>query len=132
MPYKPGRQCPGRGLYLNKCPNLIKGKEAYCSVCNEYAKKELKQSNRQYDKGRDQTRERHFIHSVEWRKIRLMKLAKDPLCEICLQSGREIPAVLVHHVDGNEFNNDSDGSNHESLCNNCHEEIHKYERWDKK
>ena len=36
-----------------------------------------------------------------------------------------VPAVLVHHIDRDEFNNDP--SNHESLCNPCHETEH--ERW---
>lgn len=130
MPYKPSRQCPGRGPHLNRCPNVIKDKGSYCHICSEYARKALKQHNRGYDKDRDATPERHFIHSVQWRKIRLMKLIKDPLCEECLKSEKETRAVLVHHIDGNELNNRHD--NHSSVCTNCHEFLHKHERWGKK
>lgn len=127
MPYKPNRQCTGHGPCLNKCPNLIKNKEPYCPACMGYLREELKL----YDNKRDQTRERRFIHSMQWRKIRDVKLNRDPLCEECLELGREIPAILVHHIDGDEFNNDPEGKNHRSLCNNCHEAIHKKERWKK-
>ncbi len=132
MPYAPNRQCPGRGPHLYKCPNSIKGNERYCSVCIEYLNKDAKRNNKRYDEVRDQSQERQFIHSTEWRKIRLRKLAKDPLCEICLKSGRDTPAVIVHHVDGDELNNNPDGSNHLSTCNYHHEELHKDERWGKK
>jgi hypothetical protein len=38
-----------------------------------------------------------------------------------------MPAVLVHHRDHDQRNNDS--ANHESLCNPCHEAEHKRERF---
>ena len=66
MPYKPSRQCPGRGPYIRKCPNVISGKELYCDVCNEYLKQEIKLHNKQYDEVRDQKRERKFIHSKRY------------------------------------------------------------------
>jgi len=122
MPRKPRRPCPGRGPYTHTCPNLIRGNESYCSVCAEYAKKDLRKRNRAYDQKRDLTAERKFIHSPQWRKIRRRKLAQDPLCEKCLLLPRETMAVLVHHIDENELNNDP--SNLESMCFDCHEAIH--------
>lgn len=129
MPIKPGRTCPGRGLYIRSCPNVVIGNNRYCSVCSKYAEKEQRQSAQQYDQARDQSRDRRFIHSVQWRKIRLRKLAHDPLCEVCLDGGKEVRAVLVHHIDGDELNNNV--GNHQSLCNDCHEKVHKKERWKK-
>jgi hypothetical protein len=41
--------------------------------------------------------------------------------------GEVVPAVLVHHIDGDELNNLEE--NHQSLCNACHEEIEKKGRW---
>jgi 5-methylcytosine-specific restriction protein A len=119
MPYSPRRQCPGRGLYTNKCSNLIKGKERYCLVCSEYIKKEV----RKYDKGRDQTQERKFLHSPQWRKIRKRKLAQDPLCEKCSELGKDTMAVLVHHVNKNQMDNSPE--NHSSVCQSCHLILHK-------
>jgi 5-methylcytosine-specific restriction protein A len=57
-------------------------------------------------------------------------MTKDPLCEECLKAGKETPAVLVHHIDSDELNNRHD--NHSSVCTDCHEAIHKSERWGKK
>lgn len=58
----------------------------------------------------------------EWRKIRARKLQENPLCERCLKQGRTEVATVVHHRDGNEWNNDPD--NLESLCRQCHELHH--------
>jgi len=130
MPHKPSRPCPGRGIHYHRCKNLIRGSERYCPVCAEIADKEQKAHNKRYDEERDQTAERQFIHSNEWRKIRLIKLAKDPLCEMCLEGGRETRATMVHHIDGNELHNND--NNHLSLCNQCHEVLEKHKRWGKK
>jgi len=119
MPYKPARQCPGLGPNTSRCPNLIKGKERYCPTCSEYSKKAV----RRYDKARDQTPERKFIHSPLWRKIRKRKLAQDPLCEMCLKAGEETMADRVHHIDGNELHNNMD--NLLSVCNDHHLILHK-------
>ncbi len=119
MPMKPARPCPGRGKRRGSCPNLIRGNEICCSDCMPYIKKAI----REYDKTRDETPGRQFLHSTMWRRIRDAKLSRDPLCERCLPKIES--AVLVHHVDSNELNNNP--GNHESLCNACHEAEHK--RW---
>jgi 5-methylcytosine-specific restriction protein A len=97
--------------------------ERYCQDCLPIAKQE----EAKYNQERDQTEERHFIHSTQWRAISNAKLARDPLCEQCLARGNDVAAVLVHHRDGNELNNLNE--NHESLCQFHHEEIHGPERW---
>jgi 5-methylcytosine-specific restriction endonuclease McrA len=79
------------------------------------------------DVERNQSAERQFLHSMTWRKIRLMKLQRDPLCERHLAQGQAVAAYLVHHVDENELN--IDDNNLQSLCNNCHEEMHKAGRF---
>ena len=127
MPFKPARPCQGRGPRRGRCPNLIRGDETCCPECKPYEIQTQKRQTRQYDKARDQTPGRKFIHSTTWRKIRESKLNRDPLCERCEKQGLTVPAVLVHHVDGDELNNDP--SNHMSCCNSCHEIIHKGERW---
>lgn len=81
-----------------------------------------------YDKNRDRSPERQFIHSTRWRKIREMKLTHNPLCEICLESNIERIAIIVHHRDGDELNNSMD--NYQSVCSACHNRLHgiKHER----
>lgn len=127
MPYKPRRQCPGRGSHRGNCSNTVASSESYCATCAEYAMREHRRNSRQYDRDRDQCVQRQFLHSTTWRKMRAMKLAKDPLCEICLLHNRDTIAVLVHHIDCNELNNNN--NNHLSLCNECHEKLHKKNRW---
>ena len=123
MANKPSRPCPGYGPRRGSCPNLVKGKERYCPDCLPYAQAETKE----YDKKRDETPERQFLHSTTWRRIRDYKLSKNPLCERCEKQELTVPAVLVHHKDGNELHNHP--VNLESLCNDCHEKEHKKERW---
>ena len=60
-----------------------------------------------------------FYSSASWRAIRDAKMRRYPLCEACLYEGRTVKAVLVHHRDGNCFNNNA--SNLMSLCFSHHE-----------
>ena len=122
-PDKPARPCPGKGPRYRSCPNLIRGSETCCPECKPYEKA----ITRRYDKERDESPERKFLHSKTWRRIRNYKLSIDPLCERCDKQGLTVTAVLVHHKDGNQLHNHP--VNHESLCNTCHEETHKGERW---
>ena len=57
------------------------------------------------------------IDSRRWRKVRAIKLRQTPMCERCGE-----PALIVHHKDQDETNNETD--NLESLCNHCHEVEH--------
>ena len=123
MPERASRPCTGRGPRRGWCPNLRKANEPCCDECKPFEKK----AQRKYDKKRDESPERQFLHSTPWRAITKRKLAKDPLCERCLKNGHTEPAVLTHHIDHNELNNDPD--NHESLCKPCHLLEHKGERW---
>ena len=122
-PFKTGRPCPGYGPRRGSCPNLIRGNQTCCSECAPFEK----EKKRRYDKKRDESPGRQFLHSTTWRKIRAYKLSRQPLCERCLKQGQDIPATLVHHKDGNELHNHP--VNHESLCVSCHELIHKEGRW---
>ncbi len=112
-PFKPKKPCS-----YPACKNLTNG-----GPCPEHKRK----ANRRYDKERDKTSERRFLHSTRWRRIAKAKLDNDPLCERCCP--HDEPAILVHHKDGNPLNNPEDGSNHESLCMMHHEDEHKGERW---
>ncbi len=92
--------------------------------CEDHRKKE----RADYDWRRDRfSPERKVIHSNTWRKIRIIKLNSNPLCEECLKTNKETPATLVHHKDKNEFNNDYD--NLLSVCNRHHEILHHDERF---
>lgn len=126
MPQKPYRSCPGKGPRYRICPNLIRGSETCCPECKPYEKARV----RRYDQERDQSLGRKFLHSTAWRKIRGVKLARDPLCQMCEADGLTVEAVLVHHVNENQL--DSRDENLLSLCSYHHEIIHKARRFGKK
>ncbi|MGA2466332.1 MAG: HNH endonuclease [Thermodesulfobacteriota bacterium] len=46
---------------------------------------------------RDPTTQAFYL-SATWKRLRKMKLAKDPLCETCHLSGRVTAATMVHHT----------------------------------
>lgn len=39
-----------------------------------------------------------FYQSTVWRKLRLVKLEQQPLCEECLKRDRHTPAQIVDHI----------------------------------
>ncbi len=39
-----------------------------------------------------------FYRSAAWRKLRLVKLDQQPLCEECLKHDRHTPAQMVDHI----------------------------------
>jgi 5-methylcytosine-specific restriction protein A len=122
----PARQCPGKGPRFRSCPNTVRGAVRYCDQCQVY----VVAGKREHDQKRDESPDRKFIHSAAWKKEREHYLNLNPLCERCLVEGKELPATLVHHKDGNELNRDD--SNKEALCNPCHETYHGPNRFKRK
>lgn len=62
-----------------------------------------------------------FYQSTAWRKLRKVKLEKDPLCEECLKHNIHTPAkVIDHKVPINQGGAALDIANLQSLCDRCH------------
>lgn len=81
----------------------------------------------------ERRKERIRIYSSErWKRLRLVKLYNDPLCERCLKVGKTVPADDVHHVVSFMSVDDPVGrrrlaydyENLMSLCRACHNELH--------
>lgn len=113
-PFKPKHPCS----YLS-CGRLTSRR-----FCEEHER--IKQ--KEYDEQRLSSSERGY--DGLWHKVRNMKLNQYPLCEEHLKKSHDVPATLVHHIKpidqgGNRLSID----NLMSLCNDCHEEIHKGERF---
>ena len=68
-----------------RCPNLTT--ERYCSVHKTVASREYNQSNRPTDRK---------LYGRQWVAIRNRYIQKHPLCELCLEAGRYVPADEVH------------------------------------
>ena len=73
-----------------------------------------------------------FYKSKAWQNCREGYLrSKGGLCENCLQHGRVVPGVIVHHkIHLTPFNIDNpeitlDWNNLELVCRDCHALIHK-------
>lgn len=68
--------------------------------------------------------------SARWKKLRIMKLALNPLCERCQAKGISNSAYIIHHkeyITDKNYKDDNiffDINNLESLCQGCHNEEH--------
>ena len=97
------RICPVHGIWEKK------SSKDRCPKCK-------KMSTHIYDKSYRNKEADKFYHSREWRRVRGLKLSRDPLCVMC---GR--PAKIVDHI--KEI---SDGGcklcldNLQSMCVSCH------------
>lgn len=72
--------------------------------------------------------------TARWRRLRMLKLVANPLCERCLEESRVNIAEDVHHKVSFMSTNDPvrrkylayDFDNLQSLCKQCHQKIHNY------
>src|SRR5947207_7732079 len=93
-----------------------------------YSKTHAK-SSWNHGEGRETAASRGYGH--RWRVVRGLKLAKDPLCELCSTKGLVVVATCVDHVktmaerrrEAKGFVDAADVGLHElrSLCQPCHE-----------
>lgn len=67
-----------------------------------------------------------FYASTSWRKLRRSKLARDPLCEVCMAQGRRTPATIVHHLIELrvDYSRGLEYDNLQSICQACHNAEH--------
>jgi 5-methylcytosine-specific restriction protein A len=76
-----------------------------------------------------------FYNTSVWRKLRLQKLAANPLCEDCLNNDNRItPATDIHHIiefskgktEAEKWSLFLDWENLSSLCKDCHKKYGKF------
>ena len=74
-----------------------------------------------------------IYQSRTWKEMRLAKLMKNPLCQICELEGKTTLAQAVHHLDSFVEHEDNEvvmyylaynDSNFCSVCNKCHNRCH--------
>lgn len=71
-----------------------------------------------------------FYWSKAWRKLRILKLAENPLCEECQRNGKLTRAQMVDHIEPINkidpydlqgiYKHPLSKSNLQSMCNSCH------------
>lgn len=77
-----------------------------------------------------------LMNSKQWKLLRARKLAANPLCERHLEEGKVVAASVVHHIVEVESGHTEaecralafSWANLQSLCRECHADIHKAER----
>jgi len=87
---------------------------------------------RRYKTKRDNVNHAAVYNTKRWRTVRLEKLKRDPLCEICLSADKLSPGVEVHHItpisSGKTIQDKQalgfNPTNLKTLCKECHEELH--------
>lgn len=73
-------------------------------------------------------------NNTAWKKMRETYLKSHPICEECLKKGKITPATSVHHIKSPFKKGEVsyalllDYSNLESVCHECHGEIHAKEQ----
>ena len=114
MPRRPKLPCRRSG-----CPELVEPGEGYCP-------KHKKENNRYIKQNRTDKDIAPFYDSKEWKRLRKLKLATNPLCEVCEREGRTTIATIVHHKE--EIRKGGDYlptlEELESVCLPCHSGIH--------
>lgn len=106
----PKQPCPVPG-----CPNL---KARGARYCDAHRGRQWKNDTRQ------NFRERGY--GTAWDKLKAMKKAQDPLCEMCLKEGGRVkPVEIVHHIKPVEEGGEMlDMDNLMSVCRQHHGELH--------
>lgn len=121
MPARSPRKCG-----VVNCPVLTT--ERYCPSHMD----RVRDSDRVYQKNRQDAKEQEFYGSTAWKKLRQYKKTKNPLCEVCLANDELNPTELIHHII--EVKDDWDLrlvlSNLQSVCMSCHNKIHGKKQYD--
>ena len=92
------------------CPNLTNG--GYCEAHKSDARKDRAPDTRPSAQARGYGR--------RWRRLRKMVLARQPLCEDCIERGQVTPASEVHHIVPRVEGGPDSFENLQALCKPCH------------
>lgn len=96
------------------CSALIAYDERWCSAHKRNNSKA--EQAKDYNKNRRDKRNFKFYNSSEWRKLRLIQLNDEPLCEICQSIGE----VVDHKIEISDGGCTTCLENLQTLCKVCH------------
>ncbi len=109
MPYKSLRPCSSPG-----CPELVRS--------GRYCQQHKKVHQRRYDKQRGTSAQRGY--GANWRKLRKMVLARDPICEdpfgLHEKYNEVVSANEVDHIIPLKNGGTNEMGNLQALCRSCH------------
>ena len=113
MPIAAKKPCAQMG-----CRVLVTSAQGRCDA-------HRRQARREFDSSRGSASERGYNH--RWAKARATYLRSHPLCVMCRERGRLVPATVVDHIKAHKGDQDlfwDVEGNWQSLCAPCHN-IHK-------
>jgi 5-methylcytosine-specific restriction protein A len=125
MPSKPLR--PLKPCSTVHCPNLTRGR--YCEHHKFQSVEQAREKNSFYDRYKRDKKVNEFYRSADWNKARQQALLRDNgLCMHCYRDKRIVMADMVHHVVAvkDDWSKRLEIDNLISLCNSCHNKIHKH------
>ncbi|SDY69138.1 HNH endonuclease [Thermoactinomyces sp. DSM 45892] len=114
MPPKPLKPCNKTG-----CVELTR--DTYCESHRS-------EKYKYYDQWIRDPQTKQFYQSVAWKRLRDQALRRDDyLCQVCLSGDRYTTAETVHHVIEvkRDWSKRLELNNLQSVCNACHNKIHK-------
>ena len=114
MPYQLKKPCSFPG-----CPELVEPDSSYCEM---HKTKTNANRNKLYDEKERDPKFSMFYNSSVWRKLRNLKLSRDPLCEYCMEREQIKIASEVDHVIPLKvvWSKRLDINNLKSSCHRCH------------
>lgn len=107
MPTQAARPCKHR-----QCNGLVRGD--VCSVCGS----QRREKDGAYDGRRGTAAERGYNNN--WRKVRRMQLAREPLCFDCKAAGLVTIGAEVHHIRAKRDGGNDSFENLMTLCKSHH------------
>lgn len=122
-----------RPCAAHRCTNLTR--EKYCDTHKqqflERERERAANAAKEYDEQKRNQKSYTFYHSAAWRECRKAVLERDNyLCQQCLRDKKIKHADMVHHKKelSTHWYLRLNMDNLESLCNECHNKIHKTKR----
>lgn len=114
MPRRAARVCANP-----ECPVLV---EVGSSYCPEHEREVERQAREEYERNRLSAARRGY--GARWRKLRVMVLRRQPLCQdpygIHEEAGEVVPATEVDHIIPRRRGGDDSMENLQGLCKGCH------------
>ena len=118
---------PYRPCLKSGCPELIPPPETLCTQHKREKRREKEAAIRRSDKEHHKRKieDHKFYCSAVWRRLRLAKLRRSPLCERCGKAANVIDHIKRIGAGGER----TDYSNLQSLCDSCHNHKRGREAW---
>lgn len=105
------------------CRNITS--ERHCKACSNVLDRKAKESAKRRARAsseRYSDKYKTFYSTTAWKKLRALKLSKDPLCENCLDNGFVKAGHDIDHIVElkDDYTRRLDMSNLMTLCRPCH------------